>query len=99
VCAFKAHTRKKINDIEELRPTERGRIADGVVYGLFYGFFVFGEAEKTKKKYSEGARARDGGRAGEDRWREGGGMAGGVPAVFLAAAVVLMAWRGVFGTL
>ena len=96
MCAFKAHTRKKINDIEELRPTERGRIADGVVYGLFYGFFVFGEAEKTKKKYSEGARARDGGRAGEDRRRDGGGRAGGVPVVFLAAAVVLVVVVGAF---
>jgi hypothetical protein len=83
VCALKAHTRKKINDIEELRPTERGRIADCVVYGTFNGFFVFVRAEKTKKRCSEGARARDGGRAGEDRRRDAGGMAGGVPAVLV----------------
>ena len=35
VCALNAHTRKKINDIEELRPTDTGTVADGVVYGLF----------------------------------------------------------------
>jgi hypothetical protein len=40
--------------------------------------------------------ARDGGRAGEDRWREGCGMAGGVPVVFLAAAVVLVVVVGAF---
>jgi len=96
VCALKAHTRKKINDIEELRPTGSAMLSDGVVYGTFNGFFVFVRAEKTKKRCSDGARARDGGRAGEDRRRDAGGVAGGVAAVFLAAAVVLVV---VFGTL
>jgi hypothetical protein len=72
VCALKAHTRKKINDIEELRPTERGRSADCVVYGYFNGFFFFAGREKTKKKRERGSR-------GEGRRRHGWRCAGGVP--------------------
>ena len=58
------------------------------LYGTFNGFFLFFGQKKNEKRYSEGARARDGGRAGEDRRREGGGRAGGVPAVFLASVGV-----------
>lgn len=74
---------------EELRPTGSAMLSDGVVYGLFYGFFVFGGTEKTKKRCSEGARARDGGRAVEDRRWDAGGRAEGVAAVLVV----------VFGTL
>jgi hypothetical protein len=75
---LKAHTRKKINDIEELRPTERARLSDDVVYGYFNCFFVFVGREKTKKRYSEGAGARDGGVMSGDAGAElepGRGMA------------------------
>ena len=57
-----------------VKANRTGTVADDVVYGYFNGFFVFVRAEKTKKRGSEGAGARDGGRAVEDLRREGGGM-------------------------
>jgi len=91
VCALKAHTRKKINDIEELRPTGSAMLSDGVIYCAFYGFFVFVRAEKTKKRGSEGegggvmagdaggelepGRGTAGGR--RHGWRCAGGVPGG----------------------
>lgn len=71
-----------------VKANRTGTVADGVIYCAFYGFFVFVRAEKTKKRGSEGAGARDGGRSGEDRRRDAGGRAGGVPAVFLASVGV-----------
>lgn len=83
--------------MRELRPTDTGTLADDVVYGTFDGFFVFVRAEKTKKRGIEG---EGGGVMAVDAGAElkpGRGIGGGMPAVFLAAAVVLMAWRGSFG--
>ena len=60
----------------------------GVIYSIFNGFFVFVEAEKTKKSCSgEVGRRGDGGgcwRGAGARARDGGGMLEAVP----AAAVV-----------
>jgi len=104
VCALKAHTRKKINDIEELRPTGSAMLSDGVIYCAFYGFFVFVRAEKTKKRGSEGARARAagelariGGGMAAGCWREGWRCGGGMLAAWLEVVpVVLVVVVGAF---
>jgi hypothetical protein len=59
-----------------------------VVYGYFNGFFVFAGREKTKKRGSEGARARDGGSRSElvpvvVQLVTGRGIVGGMPAAGL----------------
>ena len=57
------------------------------IYSTYNGFFVFVEAEKTKKSCGGEVGRRDDGRGGwrgaGARAREGGGMAEGVPAVLV----------------
>jgi hypothetical protein len=63
---------------------------------LLTAFSFLYRRKKTKKKRERGSQGE--GRR-EELSRIGGGRAGGVLAVFLAAAVVLMTWRDVFGAL